>query len=233
MTTASNTLADIFSDFDGTQAKDTEQLSELFRPIAEELICNGHFVINNQRKIFLTDLEFYYHEENGAKTIDNRPLIKDPIMYHTYEHEKNVKAIEKEASTLPDDNKDLAVPYFQAGSLNLHNSGIDITFENQEKKYRASVLIRGYEVEGESEEHRSTYIYEAMFMNITLPMSIEWAAEQNPNHQVFKERFTRQNVAAYDENNIKIAGSKGSPESFSSNGKYYKQCQRKWRFKRA
>ena len=31
-------------------------------------------------------------------------------------------------------------------ALHAHNSGIDITFENEKMKYRASALIREYEV---------------------------------------------------------------------------------------
>ena len=56
-------------------------------------------------------------------------------------------------------------------------AGIDITFENEEKHYRASMLIKKYKVcdydgckwvtkEKKECEVRSTYIYEDMFMNI-------------------------------------------------------------------
>jgi hypothetical protein len=38
------------------------------------------------------------------------------------------------------------VPYFPFLSLHAHSSGIDVTFENEAKKYRASALIRAYEV---------------------------------------------------------------------------------------
>ncbi len=223
-------LADIFSNFDGTRLTE-ETLPATFRSIAEQLICNGYFMVNNERKIYLTDVEFYYHEEDGAPTINGRKCIKDPIMYHTYDHEKTATAIKEKASLLPEADKDKAMPYFKPGTLNLHASGIDITFENEAKKYRASVLIRGYQVDNRM-EHRSTYIYEDMFMNLPLPLNVEWVAEQHPTHQLSESAYTRQNVAAYYENGEKIPGSKGDPESFYYNGNYYKQCQRKWRFKR-
>lgn len=56
-------------------------------------------------------------------------MVKDPIMYH-----RNNNFIEGE------------IPYFKLLSFNSHDTGVDITFENEEKKIRASVLIRAYEV---------------------------------------------------------------------------------------
>ena len=44
------------------------------------------------------------------------------------------------------DPHDRTVPYFPLMTLHSHWSGFDITFENPEKKYRASVLIREYAI---------------------------------------------------------------------------------------
>ena len=57
------------------------------------------------------------------------------------------------------------VPYFpKAGSLHPHRSGVDVTFENEDKEYRASFLIRAYRngPKGEKETH-PTYLREEMF----------------------------------------------------------------------
>ena len=73
------------------------------------------------RSIYLRIVEFYYHEEDGD--------VKDLIMYH-----RNNYTVAGE------------IPYFKCLSFNSHDTGVDITFENEQKKIRASVLIRAYEV---------------------------------------------------------------------------------------
>ena len=144
-----------------------QALAELFRPIAKHLLCEGCFEVFSGekliRRVFPYTVEFYYHEEDGD--------VKDPIVYH-----KNT----------PD--------YFVLGTINTHQSGIDITFENKDAKYRASALIRAFRVkEGDDMkadfkndyqrttsvkskdvEYRSTYIYEYLFTNIPLPITVQW-----------------------------------------------------------
>ena len=62
----------------------TESLADSMKRIAEYLLYNGYFIVNNSKKIFLRDIEFYYHEEGEG--VDK---IKDPIMYHTCDRTKN------------------------------------------------------------------------------------------------------------------------------------------------
>ncbi len=95
------------------------KLDHQFLEIAKYIFYGGYFSVNDNRRIYPEDIEFYYHEEdeNG---------LKDPVMYHTNDHEKK------------------NVPYYSIGSLNFHISGVDVTFEKKEKKYRASFLIRKY-----------------------------------------------------------------------------------------
>ncbi|MGM9804700.1 MAG: hypothetical protein ACI308_11060 [Muribaculaceae bacterium] len=50
--------------------------------------------------------------------------MKDPIVYHR--------------------NGNNELPYLELGSLNCHESGIDVTFENEKKAFWASFLIRAY-----------------------------------------------------------------------------------------
>lgn len=107
-------------------------VAECFKPCAIDLLCKGYFLVNGKYIIDLGAIELYYHEEktNG---------IKDHIMYHTNEHLAKAELCKK------------GYPYFKFGSLNLHTSGVDVTFEKEKdeetgevKNYRASFLIRAY-----------------------------------------------------------------------------------------
>ena len=165
-------------------------LNEQFRGMAKELLYGGYFLIEGKTRICLDDIEFYYHEEEEDG-------LKDPIMYHTNDHEGK------------------EIPYFEIGRLNLHISGIDVTFENEEKKYRASFLIRGLHVENydkpynpcstqiENYDPCSTHIYDEMlYMGVPLgkPIEIEWVTKDLPPKDSFKlsEGEWRKNVAEYE-----------------------------------
>ena len=50
-------------------------IAEWFRPCAEDILCNGYFLINDEYIVDLGAIELYYHEEDGS--------VKDPKMYHT------------------------------------------------------------------------------------------------------------------------------------------------------
>lgn len=99
----------------------TGALEKRMRELAKHFLFGGYINVRNQYHIYIKTVEFYYHEEDG--------MVKDPIMYH-----RNNNFIEGE------------IPYFKLLSFNSHDTGVDITFENEEKKIRASVLIRAYEV---------------------------------------------------------------------------------------
>ena len=160
-----NNLNSVLDSFQGvTEIKDEKEklsnLSSQFEAIAKDVLLGGCFEINGVRRIYPLEIEFYYHEEgeNG---------LKDPVMYHTADHDGKM------------------LDYYPLGSLNCHISGMDVTFENQEKQYRASFLIRKYRVceyesgewvEKKEFEKRSTYIYEDMFMNIPLSdgINVKW-----------------------------------------------------------
>ena len=113
---------------------DEAAVAECFKPCAEEILCGGYFLVNGKYIIDLGCIELYYHEENGD--------IKDPIMYHT-----------NYTGSFSQFFKGKELPYFKFGSFNLHEVGVDVTFEKdkdeitgEEKKYRASFLIRSYRV---------------------------------------------------------------------------------------
>lgn len=112
-------------------------VADWFRDCAKDILCGGYFLINGKYIIDLGRIELYYHEEDEKEgdTIIKKGEIKDPIMYHTNDHvpySNHYKKIGK-------------YPYFKIGSLNLHQSGVDVTFEKP-NEYRASFLIRSYRV---------------------------------------------------------------------------------------
>lgn len=101
--------------------KSDKKLEDRMKELAKVFLYGGYLNVRNQYHIYIRTLEFYYHEEEG--------LVKDLIMYHR----NNNKVAGK-------------IPYFNTLSLNSHDTGVDITFENEQKKIRASILIRAYEV---------------------------------------------------------------------------------------
>lgn len=98
-----------------------ETLETRMKNLAKYFLYGGYINVRNQYHIYIKTVEFYYHEERGD--------IKDPIMYHRNDY--FVKG---------------DVPYFTPLSFNSHDTGVDITFENEKKMIRASVLIRAYQV---------------------------------------------------------------------------------------
>lgn len=100
---------------------DTIKLQKLFKELAPAFLYGGYIKIREDYKVYIRTVEFYFHSENEIG-------IHDPIVYH-----RNGR-----------DLKD--VPYFPIMTLHAHSSGFDITFENESGKYRASALIRSYEV---------------------------------------------------------------------------------------
>lgn len=160
---------------------------DCFLPCAKDILCNGYFLVNNEYIIDLGSIELYYHEE-----MDNG--IKDHAMYHTNERLPKIykQRIDKySVDYLPvfyrEIKKHNGYPYFKIGSVNLHQSGIDITFESEEKKYRASFLIRSYRMLKKEEisnndilyDPCSSHLYEDMYnAGLLSPsndnISIEW-----------------------------------------------------------
>ena len=93
-------MIDILKQFKGvvdipTEKEKLDSLDEQFRLMAKELLYGGYFLIEGEKRIYLDNIEFYYHEEMADG-------LKDPIMYHTNENEGKGKDI----------------PYFELGRLN-------------------------------------------------------------------------------------------------------------------
>lgn len=202
-------------------------------------VLAGHFRVVNKvegpeivREIHPTALELYYHEEGVGG-------FKDPIMYHTNDRKIADHRKKKKPEEYFIERGIPGLPYYPLGNENPHTSGIDITFENPAKQYRASLLIRKYEVVYESgvkmNVDNSTEIYDDMLLN-GIPMNdadwVEWIDGDEEVKEI--QRGWRQNVPAYDvsesapEKWKKIEG-KGDG-TFSSSGVRYKKCPFNWQF---
>ena len=206
-------------------------VAECFEPCAKKILLNGCFLINNEYIIDLGSIELYYHEETGH--------IKDYIMYHRKE---------RVTSRIKEFNNG-NLPYYEFGSMNLHQSGVDVTFENGEKEYRASFLIRSYRVLRKSDDiandiipfdPHSTHIFDDMFykgisFNEEKKTTIEWIERKKSVYDII-DKIPRQNVAKYTENMEKVKIANGetvqSKEILRINGINYKRDMRPWQFKR-
>ena len=217
----------------GKKEWNDDAVAECFEPCAKEILLNGYFLINNEYIIDLGSIELYYHEEAGP--------IKDYIMYHRKER---ITSRIKEFN-----NGDL--PYFDLGSMNLHQSGVDVTFENGEKEYRASFLIRSYRVLRKSDDiandiipfdPHSTHIFDDLFykgisFNEEKKTTIEWIKLDRGKGVYNKvDQFPRQNVAKYTQKMEKVEVAKNEnvqrEEILRINGINYRRDMRPWQFKR-
>ena len=189
------------------------ELQGLFENLAPTFLYGGYIKVRDDYRVYIKTVEFYFHseKENG---------IHDPIVYH-----RNGRDLEY-------------VPYFPFMSIHAHSSGFDITFENETSKYRASALIRSYEIKDktgkylvwdtkksmfvETKEYgyncQSTYLY--TFLNgfaFGNQNDITWENELRESKKV--SGMPRKNVFQYEENN----------GAFIKTGK---RCERKWSFTR-
>lgn len=114
------TLKDILTAFSFVGTNE-EKLTSEFAKLAPYFISDGYIKVRDDFRIYPTTVEFYIHSEKSG--------IKDYIVYH-----RNNKFVQG------------AIPYFPIMTLHAHDSGYDITFENAKEEYRASVLIRAYQV---------------------------------------------------------------------------------------
>lgn len=101
---------------------DIKSLTEEFKLLAPSFLYGGYVRVLNRYRVYIQRVEFYFHsEKNGG--------VKDDIVYH-----RNQNHVLGE------------VPYFTPITFHAHASGFDIAFENSDEQYRASALIRAYEV---------------------------------------------------------------------------------------
>ena len=191
------------------------ELQNIFKELAPAFLYGGYIKVREDYQVYIRTVEFYFHSEKASG-------IHDPIVYH-----RNRKDLE-------------TAPYFPPMSLHAHNSGFDITFESKTGEYRASVLIRSYEVKDmikkcflkwdtgkcrfvESDKYcynsQSTYLKAVLngfaFGNDN---DVTWEEVTRIQSTPLTEK-TRQNVFHYDENEGEYIKTK-------------KKCERKWSFTR-
>lgn len=152
-----------FKGADGCEAN----LFEEFKKIAEAAFFSGYFLVNggckDAYKLKLTCIEFYYHEDDGN--------IKDEKKYLKGKDEFG----------------------YALGAVCPNPSGVDVLFDDPQKKYHASFLIRGYkaivpgEKEWENNEKRKDWaphdfwydLYGGANMLSNGKFSIEWIDESD------------------------------------------------------
>ena len=192
-----------------TKQWDADAVAECFVDIAKYVLLNGYFLINGTYIIDIGAIELYYHEEDMIGQdgkVEKRGQIKDHIMYHTNEHPSKSEVFKLNNG----------YPYFEIGSFNLHQSGVDVTFENEAEKYRASFLIRSYRVFNKNEKNKvydlscpfdkcSTHIFDDMFyggisFNAKEEKTIEWIELKSPKEKNIEKPLPRKNVAWYKKN---------------------------------
>jgi len=146
----------------------------------------------------------YFHEEVGSN--------KDYIVYHQNCKIKDVNKLRR-----VEDSED--IQYYPLGVLNTHPSGIDITFESEKHRFRASALIRAFKVENDQTskvtgvqyinqkkvdiDGRSTYIYDALFSQFDIfgeGFSVKWVDWKDKKELIDLDSINtdkRQNVYEY------------------------------------
>ena len=170
---------------EANEIAEKKRLSEILIPsmmtLAKQFLLNGYLkvtshkdnILQETKQIYLTKIEFYFHE------CVPDAIMKDYSMYHIPELSKqftsDICVDYKKSNRI--DRSDFYLNPFPIGSLHTHNSGIDLTFDDPDNRFRASILIRGYKVGGKNEE-RSTYIYDNVLMGNSIidgnSVTIEW-----------------------------------------------------------
>lgn len=179
-------LFDELISFKGAEGNEAS-LEEQFEKIANAVFFSGRFVINrgiaNQEYYIRITDIEFYYHEDAGD-------IKDDVKYHKGDE-----------------------PYFPIGSLHPNQSGVDVSFENKQKRFRASFLIRGYqtyEVEAEVPSYdnkaetsngRPQDVWYDLFgganMLLENRISIEWEDYQYKETEI--EKATRINVKKHSE----------------------------------
>lgn len=163
-------------------------LEDQFKELAKFFLYGGYIHViseNVDRRIYIREVEFYYYNELNKHDENNDEKVYHRINSHYYTNVPNNPNLPIGVDT----------HYLKIGSLYLHSSGVDITFEKP--NYRASALIRAFAIEENGEiqkiyrkghydcekDERSTYIYEYLFEGLSIwgdsGFSINWEPNAN------------------------------------------------------
>lgn len=216
-----NKLIEQLLEFQDSRRNKGVGLEKLFEKLAKYLLYGGHFHCSERYDLYITSVEFYYHEEIG----DNDKRIVDPIMYHRNVKDKPV------------------VPYLNVGTLYPHWSGVDITFEDDILQYRASALIRSYRIVQLKPERLelkesdlSTYVYDYLFDGLSVDKketAINWIDDKVILSNCKKvNAYKRKNVNLFKYNYEKTEDEPSSKHDNEFIKIKNKQDSRRWRFVR-
>jgi len=213
-----NKLIEQLLEFQDSRRNKGVGLEKLFEKLAKYLLYGGHFHCSERYDLYITSVEFYYHEEIG----DNDKRIVDPIMYHRNVKDKPV------------------VPYLNVGTQYPHWSGVDITFEDDILQYRASALIRSYRIVQLKPERLelkesdlSTYVYDYLFDGLSVDKTettIDWIDDKVMFIDCKVNAYTRKNVNLFKYTNEKTdeeLSSKHDNEFIKITNKQDRRC---WRY---
>ena len=215
-----NKLIEQLLEFQDSRRNKGVGLEQLFEKLAKYLLYGGHFHCSERYDLYITSVEFYYHEEIG----DNDKRIVDPIMYHRNVKDKPV------------------VPYLNVGTLYPHWSGVDITFEDDILQYRASALIRSYRIVQLKPERLelkesdlSTYVYDYLFDGLSVDKketAINWIDDKVILSNCKVNAYKRKNVNLFKYNYEKTEDEPSSKHDNEFIKIKNKQDSRRWRFVR-
>lgn len=107
------------------EGNNVDDLTKKFAKLAPYFLYGGYICIHDRFIVYIRRIEFYFHCESDGG-------IKDDIVYHRNNPEIYPVGMD--------------LPYFEPISFHAHTSGIDIAFENKHYSFRASALIRAYEI---------------------------------------------------------------------------------------
>ena len=140
-----------------SNANEEKLNKEVFPKVATQFLYGGYFLLNGKEKMYLREVEFYFMKMDGS--------IQEDKMYRR---------------KLPTNE------WLEVGTIFSHNSGIDVTFEDDKThKFRASVLIRAIDLLDIDnnpialDEGRSLSVYDILLSrsNIFDGVSIKWVDE--------------------------------------------------------
>lgn len=211
--TSMKSLKDKLLEFANKDHSSEPQLSKAFAELAPYFLYGGYIHVLNRYRIYIQRVEFYFHSEqpNG---------IKDDIVYHRDNYHIKAK-----------------LPYFTPITFHAHASGYDIAFENSDEEYRASVLIRAYEV---YDEDRKEYLYvkDGKFVYINEPYTNTQSTYLYDILNGFGDagtiKWIDEKTSLFDNHEeFKIEKRKGVYTGYQwSDEKYKEPRERKWSFSR-
>ena len=120
-----NTLKQKLEEFAEWPHNTEDELTNAFKKLAPYFLYGGYIRVHNRFLVYIKCTEFYFHSETQGG-------IKDDIVYHRNNPDIFPNSID--------------LPYYEPITFHAHASGVDLAFESMFYHFRASALIRSYEI---------------------------------------------------------------------------------------